>query len=388
MQTMKKNYFISIAFVLFTASSVIAQTTAEEAQKDTSQEMLVQKEMMRIIYDMKHDTVGIENTVTPLKSLPWEESSAKLIPEYKELSDWLHEIKLKRDSSNDDNRMRLTAYCRSSIGPEGMQSNRVYLQPTFDQKKAGSTLSLLSQPLPSIGGLRVKLTSRLRDATGKPIGFNTRHTFIFLDKDSRSNDGYYHRSLEFSFSLDTVYSAVAGGYVEMQVVAPQRYQYILLSPADVAVAKNKVFDSTPFRVRLFEGDQLLISAASQYSDSINDTWKYICMRNGQPVKASSTGSTNGRCADMLTLSQNPTMTFDEWWETVNAEHPTHTNKEWGKLYQTGVSDMEQVYLYKLVPDDKSMELASVKAYWDSKSSTDAYLNDTLWKELTGDTLFE
>lgn len=373
-----------ISFGLLSISSANAQTTMKKEQEKLPQEETGTKENMKGVYNLINGMEVSGNTITPLQSLPWK-SEARKILSYEDLASWINKIRLKREYNYDESRMYLITQFITGVGIEGMQAHQNYLKPAYGEVKDRGPLTILTEPVKSIGALRVKLISRLHDAKGKSIGFNTRNPFYFLDTDLRDADKFYNKKIKLSFSLDTVYSAVAGGYVEMQLLATQRYRHILVSAADTATTEYKIFDSAPFRVRLFEADKLLISSYPQYSDTIDDTWKYICMINGEPVKASFNLYYAGRYENVLTISKKPGITFDECWEIMNADKDTDS-KEWGKFYRTGVDDMDQVYFYKPIPDDKSVILASVCVPWEDKQSEKTYLNEKLWEELEAHTL--
>lgn len=372
---MTKTLLMLIAFGLFTTiSPLTAQTTVKKEQQKMSPKEKEEKEKMRILFNMLGGMDDLPNIITYFESLPWEtettDTIAGAIPSHEELSRWVGEIRLKQEYEENNTRMRLTAKIGSGVvGAEGMEDNHIELNPTDAGVKDGGTLSILTESLPTIGNLRVKLTSHLHDAKGESIGFDAYEPFYFIDKYTKDTYGNYNRYFELTFSLNAIYSFVAGGYVEMQLLAPQQYQQIRLSAADTLATDYKVFDSIPFRVRLFRNDKLLISSYAQYADTIKDTWQYICVRNGQPVESTSQATNSGRYEEVIAMYNNPDMTFDEWWEIMTAYGNRETvadTDEWSRLYETGIADMEQFYFYKLLPEDASTQSAPVRASWEDR----------------------
>lgn len=366
---------------------LIALLTVGTVAAQNSKKMMVEKgpelEKMKAIYNFLYKDFFSISGSTPSVSvenepLPWMNKSER-VPSTRDLYYNLDEVRMiPKDSIEDSPDICITGAYRSGMGVEGMIDKTSYPVMTACETADGKQTHLISKPIASLGDLRIELISHLYDKTKRPIGFSSLRP-TYHEELIKDDDGYFQFKTTFYLSLDTVYSAIAGGSMEIRWLEPPVYSHITIAAADTNRTNDLRLGDIPLRVEIFKPNQFMLSSAACYSDSI-EKWQYSCFREGVRMHNSSVSTTSGSREELLYMYHHPNLTFEEWLEHVATQPEAADNEPWAILHQTNI-DADSICLYSLLPASDARVLASARLVCHQSEADDTYLNEALFYEL-------
>lgn len=371
--------------LILIALLTVGTVTAQDQKKIIVEEEYELEKMKAIFHLLYKDFYAIFNNDSSAsvnkEPLPWMKKPTR-VPSTNDLFWHLDSMQLKpEDSSGDSPNICITGSYLSGMGSEGMIDKSSFLEMTDcgtgDERKT----HLISKPIASLGNLRIELISHWYDKELKPIGFSS-FTPTYYEKLIRDENGYFHLKNTLHLSLDTLYSAVVGGSMEIRWLGPPVYSHITISAADTNRTDALRLQNIPFRVEVFKPNQFILSSAACYSDSIKK-WQYSCFQKGVRMSSSYASSQGGERDELLYMYHHPNITFEEWLEHVVSQPEATGNELWAKLYKTNI-DADSIYLYIPVSNEAARVLASVRLVYGQPNATEGYLNETLFYELRGE----
>lgn len=379
---MKRQHLL-ILIALLTVGTVAAQNPKKVIFEE-GPELEKMKAIFNFLY--KNDSALFDSSPSvENEPFPWMNKPER-VPSTKDLFYHLDAVQMvPEDSLEDSPDIYITGAYRSGMGVEGMIDIKSYPDMIDCGTGAGKQTHLISNPIASLGNLRIELISHLYDKEKRAIGFSSLSP-TYHEKLIREEDGYFQFKTTCHLSLDTLYSAVAGGSMEIRWLAPPRYSHITISAADTNRTDSLRLQNIPFRVEVFKPNHFILSSAACYADSIKK-WQYSCLQNGARMRISSTSNRAGDWEELQYIYHHPNLTFEEWLEhaesKATSESETTGNEPWAKWYQTNI-DADSICLYTLLPDDDARVLASARLVYGQPKATKKYLNEALFYELRGE----
>ena len=218
-----------------------------------------------------------------------------------ELQQWIENATI--NISGNDIRIE-TVYDNVSLNK--LKTNYGFVFKVVKTNKNGKAMQMISSPIDEMAGVRIRLTSHLKNKKGDDIPLSEWVNLHANKIDTLENkDSRYHR---FEIKIDRENEDKLMGYIELRLLKSLNYNRVNIELKNKNLHKEFMLDNIPFELIDFEPGNFFVAYNTEYQKTVDD-WEYFVVTDNQYINASSSRKRSDYYDNLIQYYKNPDMTI-------------------------------------------------------------------------------